>query len=414
MLVTAEQRPVVLALFVLTYVGLAVGRIPGLRLNRPGIALLGAIAMMVATANSTAATFSAVNWPTMSLLFGFFVISAQLRLSGFFDKVAEAISGRLGHPARFLLLLIASTAGLSAFLNNDVVCYVLTPVVGAALIKKGLNPVPFLVALAAASNIGAATTLIGNAQNMMIGQVAGLSFLRYMEWSIVPVLFALAATYLVARLEARFGQPVIELAEAEPPTPAQPYDSYHTKKGLVVLGAVIALFFTSVPKEVVVLVAVCIHLMSTKFRTQDLLALVDWQLLVLFMSLFVLSGTFQATGYGASLVKWLEGRGLDPTRPGNEVLLTAGLTALIGNAPTVMLLVKLVPIAKVPIAFTLAVANSFSANSIMTASVANLIVVQQARRLGINISFWDFARLGVPITVAGLGALVGWAMLTGP
>lgn len=415
MTVTADQRPFVLALFVLTYVGLAAGRIPGLRLNRAGIALLGAIAMVLVTDNSTEATFSCINWPTMALLFGFFVISAQLRLSGFFDRVAAAISARLAHPTRFLLLLIASTAALSAFLNNDVVCYVLTPVVGAALIKKDLNPTPFLVALAAASNIGAGATLIGNAQNMMIGQLAGLSFLRYLVWSFVPVVLALGVTYLFARLEARSSPPpALESAEGEPPAPAYPFDAYHTKKGLVVLALVVALFFTSLPKELVVLAAVGIHLMSTKFKSQDLLGLVDWQLLVLFVALFVVSGTFEAAGYGTSLVTWLEGRGLNPAMPATEVLLTAGLTALINNAPAVMLLTKLVPIAHVSVAYTMAVANSFAANLILTASLGNLIVVQQARRQGIVISFMDFARLGAPITVVSLGGLVAWVMISAP
>jgi Na+/H+ antiporter NhaD/arsenite permease-like protein len=413
MTIIAEQKPAVLILFVLTYVGLGAGRIPGLKLNRAGIALLGAIAVMLVSGNSTASTFSMVNWPTMSLLFGFFVISAQLRMSGFFDKVAVEISGRLGHPMKFLLLLIASTAGLSAFLNNDVVCYVLTPVVGAALVAKNLNPVPFLVALAAASNIGAGATLIGNAQNMMIGQLAGLSFLGYMAWSVVPVLFALGVTFLVARMQARSGPPTLDAGDADRPAPAYAFDLYHTTKGLIVLAAVVALFFTSLPKEVVVLVAVGIHFLSTKFKSQDLLALVDWQILVTFLALFVVSGTFQATGYGSTLVNWLEARGMDPARPLNEVLMTAGLTALIGNAPTIMLLVKLVPMAKVPIAYLLAGANSFSATSIMTASLANLIVVQQARRQGIVISFMDFARLGIPITAVSLAGLVGWAMLTG-
>jgi len=197
-----DQRPVVLAVFVLTYLGLAIGRIPGLKLNRPGIALLGAIVMMIVSRNSTSATVGLVNWPTIFLLFGFFVISAQLRLSGFFDRVAVNISARLDVPSRFLVFLIVVTAGLSAFLNNDIVCYVLAPVVGTALVRKRINPVPFLIALAAASNIGAGATLIGNAQNMMISELAGLSFARYMLWSIVPVLLGLAATYLVTRIGA--------------------------------------------------------------------------------------------------------------------------------------------------------------------------------------------------------------------
>jgi Na+/H+ antiporter NhaD/arsenite permease-like protein len=407
-----DQRPVVLAVFVLTYLGLAIGRIPGLKLNRPGIALLGAIVMMIVSRNSTSATVGLVNWPTIFLLFGFFVISAQLRLSGFFDRVAVNISARLDVPSRFLVFLIVVTAGLSAFLNNDIVCYVLAPVVGTALVRKRINPVPFLIALAAASNIGAGATLIGNAQNMMISELAGLSFARYMLWSIVPVLLGLAATYLVTRIGASSCR-AIPLVDVEPEAPAYPFDFYHLSKGLVVLVAVIALFFTSLPREVVVLVAAAIHLLSTKFKTEELLALVDWPVLLLFMSLFVVSGTFQATGYGDQLVKWLEGMGFDLNRPANEVAMTAGLTALINNAPAVMLLVKLVPITHVSIAYIMAVANSFGGNAILTASVANLIVVQQARRQGIVLSFGDFAKLGIPITLLSLGGLIGWALLTG-
>ncbi len=413
MTVTTDQGPAVLAIFVLTYAGLAVGRIPGLKLNRAGIAILGAITMMITSRNSTTAVASAVNWPTICLLFGFFVISAQLRLSGFYDRIADRISGQLRHPAQFLLFLILMTAGLSAFLNNDIVCFVLTPVVGAELIRKGINPVPFLVALVISSNIGAALTLIGNGQNMMIGQLAGLSFLRYMLWSIPPVLLGLGATYLFARAEARPGPPVLQSADADPGTSVYPFDSYHTKKGLAVLAVVIALFFTPLPREVVVLAAAGIHFMSGKYRTQDLLALVDWQVLLIFIALFVLSGALQATGYEAGLVRWLEVRGLDPSRPGNEIVLTAGLTALTGNAPAVMLLVKLVPIAQASTASIMCVANSFGGNAVMTASVANIIVLQQARRQGIVISLADFSRLQVPVTIVALAGLYGWAVLVG-
>jgi Na+/H+ antiporter NhaD/arsenite permease-like protein len=413
MTVTAEQSPVVLAVFILTYLGLAIGRIPGLKLSRTGIAILGAVAMVLVSRSSTAQIVSSVSWPTILLLFGFFVISAQLRLSGFYDRIAENISARLNAPARFLVFLIVTTAALSAFLNNDIVCYVLTPVVGAALIRKQINPVPFLVALAAASNIGAGATLIGNAQNMVIGQLASLSFLRYMLWAIVPVLVGLAATYAFTRLGARPGPPVLKEPESEPGPSAFAFDSYHTAKGVVVLAAVIALFFTPLPREIVVLVAASLHLASTKYRTEALLALVDWPVLLLFMALFVVSGAFQATGYGTHLVQWLEAGGFDPSRPANEVVLTAGLTALINNAPAVMLLVKLVPMTHVSIAYVMAVANSFAGNAVLTASVANLIVCQQARRQGIVISFGDFARLGLPITLVALAGLAGWAMLLG-
>src|SRR5690349_12686015 len=118
-----ETAKVILLIFAVTYLGIAMVRIPGLKINRVGIALLDEIAMMIFGEVTTAQAVSFINWPTIALLFGFFVISAQLRLSGFYDKVALALAGQLNHPARFLLILMLATAGLSAFLNHDIVCF---------------------------------------------------------------------------------------------------------------------------------------------------------------------------------------------------------------------------------------------------------------------------------------------------
>ncbi len=409
-----EHAPAVLAIFALTYVGIAIGRIPGLKLNRVGIALLGAIAVMIVSGMSAAEIASSVNWPTIFLLFGFFVISAQLRLSGLYDWIAGRVLASMVNPERFLLVLIGATAGLSAVLNHDIVCYVLTPVVGTAFLSKKVNPVPYLVAVAAASNIGAAATLIGNAQDMMIAVVAGLSFRSYMLWSLVPVAFGLLGTYAFARAGRGSGPPTIDAAELQPDPPKYPFNLAHAVKGLVILAAVIALFFTPLPKEIVVLVAAGIHLASPKFRTDEMLALVDWPILVMFLCLFVVSGAFQSTGYGEHMLRWLVGVGFNPARPGNEVALTAGLSALIGNAPAVMVLIKIVPLAHASAAYIMALANSFGGNLILTASVSNLVVVEQAKRQGIDISFRDFFKLGLPIALVSLLGLTGWAVLVGP
>ncbi|HEY1793599.1 MAG TPA: SLC13 family permease [Opitutaceae bacterium] len=408
-----DHPQAVLAIFILTYAGLAVGRIPGLRLNRTGIALLGAIAIGLAAHASTAEAASFVNWPTIALLFGFFVISAQLRLCGFYDRVAGRVSSRVDQPVSFLAFLIVATAGLSAVLNNDIVCYVLTPVVGSALVRKNLNPVPFLVGLAAASNIGAAATLIGNAQNMLIGSVAHLGFLNYSLWSLAPVAFGLFSTFWVTRLGLRGGGCPALLPDIEPQAVPEPFDAYHAGKGIVVLAVVILMFFTPVPREVTVLVAASIHFLSSKFRTERLLGLVDWPVLVLFISLFIVSGVFQETGYAETLVHWLGRVGFDPGRNPNETILTAALSVAINNAPAVMLLVKIVPLAHAANASVMAVANSFAGNAVMTASVANIIVAQQARKLGITLSFADFLKFGLPITTLALGGLVVWASFMG-
>jgi Na+/H+ antiporter NhaD/arsenite permease-like protein len=408
-----DEKPIVLAIFALTYLGLAIGRIPGLRLNRTGIALLGAIGMMIFSRQPAGQVAASINWPTVLLLFGFFVLSAQLRLSGFYDVVAASISSRLSTPNRFLAYLIIMTAILSAFLNNDIVVCVMTPVVATALIRQRIDPVPYLIALAAASNIGAAATLIGNAQNMMIGSVAGLSFPRYMLWAFVPVVVGLAGTYVVARV-ARTDVPPVLLPEDVAPQPIPIlFDRYHCTKGLVILAAVIAFFFTSVPREITVLVAAGIHMLSAKFKTDQILALVEWPILLLFMSLFVVSGSFEATGYAAHVGQWLGHIGFDPAKPANEALLTTGLCVLINNAPAVMLLIKIVPMTHAVNAYVLAVGNSFAGNTIVTASVANIIVVQEARQQGVSISFVHFAKLGVPIMLISVGGLIAWAALAG-
>jgi Na+/H+ antiporter NhaD/arsenite permease-like protein len=403
----------ILVIFAATYLGLAMGRIPGLKLNRVGIALLGAIAMMIFGNLTTNQVIAWVNWPTVCLLFGFFVISAQLRLSGFYDVVAAGIAARLGHPARFLFILMAATGGLSAFLNHDIVCFVFTPIVTTALLRQRLNPVPFLVALAIASNIGAAATLIGNAQDMLIGQTAHLDFGRYLLWSAMPVMFAMACGYGIiwwlSKDRLRLAEPVPNATIAEP----YPFNRRHTIKGLIVLTAVIGLFFSSVPTEIIALAAAGIHLASPKFRTEDLLALVEWPILILFIGLFVVTGAFVSTGFGDQAVQWLAQAGFHLNRPTSLALTTTVLTNLINNSPTVMLLLKVVNPLTPTSAYILAWANSFGGSLLVIGSVANLIVVQQARDLGVKISFWDFARLGLPVTLAALGGMLIWIKLIG-
>ena len=191
-----------------------------------------------------------------------------------------------------------------------------------------------------------------------------------------------------------------------------PFDRTETIKGLGVLMVVLGLLFTPVPKELLALGAAAVHLASPKFRTEDLLGQVDWPILVLFIALFILTGGFDATGFGDAATGWLAHSGFDLARPADLAVATAALSNLINNSAAVMLLVKVVDLSRPVTAYVLALANSFGGSLIIVGSVSNIIVVQQARQLGVRISFRDFARLGVPVTLASLGALVGWALLT--
>ena len=173
------------------------------------------------------------------------------------------------------------------------------------------------------------------------------------------------------------------------------------------------LLFARVPKEIVALAAAAIHLASPKFRTDELLGLVEWPILVLFMGLFVVTGAFHATGYGDQAVQWLAHSGFNLNQSQNLALATAALSNLINNSAAVMLLLKVVNLSHPVTAYILALANSFGGSLIIVGSVSNIIVVQQARALGVSISFRDFARLGVPVTLAALAGLLGWVAIMG-
>jgi Na+/H+ antiporter NhaD/arsenite permease-like protein len=177
------------------------------------------------------------------------------------------------------------------------------------------------------------------------------------------------------------------------------------------LGLVVAFFFSSIPKEIVALTAAGIHLASPKFRTQDLLGLVEWPILVLFMGLFVVTGAFQATGYGDQAVQWLASVGLNLQSPFVLAIVTAGVSNVISNSAAVLLLVKAVNVAHPATAYVLAMANSLGGSFIILGSVSNIVVVQQAREMGVNISFRDFARLGIPVTLAAMAGLLAWLAL---
>ena len=408
-----QRNTIILIIFAVTYLGIAMGRIPGLKLNRTGIAMLGAIAMLVFGGVTTADAVSYINWPTIYLLFGFFVISAQLRLSGFYDWTAKAIADRLGHPGLFLAVLMVATAGLSAFLNHDIVCFVFTPIVSAALLRKQFNPVPFLIALAIGSNIGAGATLIGNPQNMMIGQIGHLGFGPYLLWSIVPVTLSLGAACVIIRAISGKHWRAVPTARTELPQQTYPLNKIHTIKGIIILVAAVGLFFSKAPKEIIALTAAGIHLASTKFRTDDLLGLVDWSILLLFMGLFVVAGAFQSTGYGFQAVHWLAHGGYNLDAPGNLIVMTTVLSNTIGNSAAVMLLLKVANLSQPVVSYVLALANSFGGSAIIIGSVSNIIVVQQAREMGIKIGFWEFARLGIPVTLTALAIVFAWAAIMG-
>jgi Na+/H+ antiporter NhaD/arsenite permease-like protein len=218
----------VYVVFILVYLGMIFGRLPRLALDRTGIVVLGAIALLASGHASLEGGRSGIDVSTILLLFGFMVISAQFRLGGFYSEVSRRIAGLSGSPAALLGAVIIVSGGLSALLTNDVVCLAMTPVLGRGCIRRGLNPLPFFLALACASNIGSALTLIGNPQNMLIGQYLGLSFSGYMVFAALPSVLSLLFLQgiILALFRGKFHCPMDVQEE-----PERPFNAWQTRRG---------------------------------------------------------------------------------------------------------------------------------------------------------------------------------------
>jgi Na+/H+ antiporter NhaD/arsenite permease-like protein len=399
-----------LVIFVLTYASVAVGYVWELHLDRTGIALLGAIAMVVTGCISGKQALHSINFSSLFMLYGLMILSGQLRLGGFYTWIAQKISGYLDRPGFFLGLLMVLSGLLSAFLINDVVCLAFAPVVTVPLLRRNLNPVPFLIALAVSANIGAAATLMGNPQNIMVAQVAGLHFQDYILWCCPPVVGAMALAYaiiwLLGKNRLALDQPVQLKGDDFPQI-----DRWQTSKGLLVAGIVVVLYFTELPRAMVTVAAAGFLLASHRLHSKDLLSRVDWPLLTLFTGLFIVVGAFQLTGLGEQGMAWLRNRGFDLANPYLLSVATGILSNLMSNAAAIMLLINLVDLHNPVNGYLLSLANSFAGNLILLGSLANLIVVEEAKSVGVEISFREFFRYGLPITLSAYGVLGFWIFL---
>ncbi len=394
---TAAPPFLPLALFGLTYLGLALGQIPPFRLDRTGFALLGAVAFLATGAIDVAQAKDAVDAPTLALLFGMMILSAQYRISGLYGAIGRRLVA-IADERRLLAGTIVIGAALAALLTNDVVCFALAPLLGGALLASGRDPLPHLVALACASNLGSALTPIGNPQNILIAQRLALPFLPFVVACALPVAASLVVLYalLAPRLGRRTAPRVAIDQPADPPL-----DRRQAIKAVFLTLAAIPLFLSPVPLPLTALAIAGVVLVSRRNPTRDMLDLVDWPLLALFVGLFVVVRGFELSGWTAWVGDRVAQAGIDLTHPPVLVPVVALLSNLVGNVPAVMMLL---PFAGkgAAVGHALALASTFAGNALLIGSIANLIVAEQAARIGIRLGFREHARIGVPVTLAAL------------
>jgi Na+/H+ antiporter NhaD/arsenite permease-like protein len=393
--------------FALVYLGMILGGLPLLQLDRTGVALLGAMALVVLGDVSVEEASRSVHAPTLILLFAFMVISAQLRLGGFYTIVTHRLAALPLPPPLLLGALILVVGALAAVFSNDIICLAMAPVLVDACLKRRLDPVPYLLALACAANIGSALTLIGNPQIMLIGESLRLPFGGYLRDAAPPVLLGLAVTWALIALQVRgrWDCPVSLLtAQGELERRGEGYaqfDRWQTTKGLTIAAILMVVFLAAPwPRELAALAGAGLLLLSRRLHSRHMLGLVDWELLVLFVGLFVVNRAFEQTGLMAEAVQTLAAAGIDLERPSLLFVTAFVLCNVVSNVPAVMLLL---PLATHPMAGTLlALASTLAGNLLIVGSIANIIVVDAAERRGIHIDWLRHARVGVPVTVATL------------
>jgi len=401
----------VVSVFVLVYLGMALGRLPGLALDRSGIALCGAALLLATGALPYDEWAQALDLPTLVLLFALMLVGGHFAEAGAFDAVARALSRSPLSPLALLGLVVATSGLLSALLVNDIVVFALTPLLVHGLAARALDPRPYLLGLALASNAGSAATLVGNPQNLLIGELGQLDFLGYLAVAALPSALALLCVFAVVAWTWR-GRLAVEW-RAEP-LAELPLQRWLLLKSLfAVLAVVVAMLLLDRHREIAALAIAAVLLAGRRIGTAALLKRVDWSLLVLIASLFVVTAAFAQLPIASSAVAALDAAGLSFERLG--LLVPAALIGsnTIGNVPLVMLLVETLGGLSQPALTALAIFSTLAGNLLLLGSLANIITAERAAQAGVRLGFADFARVGIPVTLISTALALAWLLLRG-
>lgn len=397
-----------LLIFIFTYAAVALGWFPIFRIDRTGAAVVGASLMVACGALTIEEATHAIDLDTIVLLFGMMIVVASLRLSGFFRLISARMVHHVRKPWLLLLAIIFVTGIFSAFFVNDTICLVLTPLVYEITSRLKRNSVPYLLAVAMSSNIGSVATITGNPQNILIGSFSHISYLDFASSLALTALLGLLVTaaLLLIAYRSEFRDSTLITVESLPDHINAPL----MWKSLLVAAIMVALFFMGQPVPKVAIVAGGFLLLTRRVKPEKFYREIDFALLTLFAGLFVVVAGLEKTAIFARMVEYATHLSLDRVPILSAV--TAALSNLVSNVPAVLILRSFVTRLADPHQawLTLAMASTLAGNFTIVGSVANLIVVQRARQHQIRITFWEYFRVGAPLTV--LTIAIGILMLS--
>lgn len=400
---------ITLLIVTITYIGIALGEFPSFRANRTTITLMGAGALLAAGQIAFNQIGSFLDLNTLTLLFGMMIINANLQLAGFFRLAGRTIL-RFTHTSRGLLALLIAVSGiLSALFLNDTICLMLTPLVLDITLGAKRNPIPYLIALATASNVGSVALLTGNPQNMIIGIASKISYVHFAQ-ALVPIaLLGMGGIWLVIIwfYPNEFHSEHFDIGELHEPRIYRPL----LYKSLFVTAGLLVGFIVGVPIAESALIAACVLLLTRRIHPDKIMSRVDWNLMVFFSALFIVSGSLETSGLTKGLYD-----SVSKSLNGSSITLSAItvlLSNLISNVPAVLLLKPIIPHLSNPQAgwLTLAATSTLAGNLTLLGSVANLIVVEIAARRNVKVSFWEYTKPGFIITTISLVLGVTWIQL---
>ena len=394
------QKEIVAAMiFGITYVLISGRQLKILPLNRPAAALLGAVLMVSTGVMTPQRAYGAVNYDTLVLLLGMMLISAYLYLAHFFEWAADVILKYSHTPGRLLLYLTLTSGILSALLVNDTICLMLTPLV-VAVIKRGKLPLlPFLIVLATSANIGSVATLVGNPQNMIIGHFSHIPFSEFARSLAPAAIIGLAINFGILRF--CFRNVLRAAVIIREPDVVLKLDRALLALVCIVFVSTFVCFFAGLNLAWTALAGAAVVMVLARRDTHEVLKLVDWHLLVFFAALFVVVEGLSDTGLPDAIYRHLQ-----PMFGAQAAAQTWNLTwfsiagsNIFSNVPFVLVAGKWIPHFADPVLMwkVLALATTFAGNLTIIGSVANMIVVESARE-HLEIGFWDYARVGIPIT----------------
>jgi Na+/H+ antiporter NhaD/arsenite permease-like protein len=390
-------------IFMASYFVFALGKFPGLKIDRPGAGVIGAVAMVAFRVVQPKQALHFIDFSTLVLLFSMMLIVGNLHLVGFFEWNVEFVLRRL-KPTQLLPAVIFACGLLSAFFVNDIICLVMVPFVLAITRRMKLAPLPYLLAVATGSNVGSVATITGNPQNMLVGSYSGIKYIDFLLHLGPVALVGLFLNWAVLHW-VHMRRP-IQLASTEP-IPLPSLDLSRLTKPAIVVTVVMVGFLVGVPPAMMAALGAAAMLITRTIDPRKLYDEVDWGLLVFFVGLFLIVGGAENAGIVDRLLAVARHWNLQSLPV--LAFVTAIFSNLVSNVPAVMLMKSLVPGFTDPHTawLALAMASTLAGNLTITGSVANIIVVETSRP-DVQVGFWDYIRAGFPITLLTLLFGVVW------